>query len=185
MLKFNIENQIIKRTDSFVPVADSRNYLKAEFKTSDEWQGAIVAVFGYGGVFYRVLLDGDNRCTVPAEVIRAPHFTVSLFCEGESLITASVSEVLVEPSGMKEGAQPAEPTPEIWQQYMLKMQENMENAVPYIGKNGNWYFYNTELGEYKDSGILAIPEKGVDYWTEADKAEIKGYVRDAILGGAW
>ena len=29
------------------------------------------------------------------------------------------------------------------------------------------------------------PIKGVDYWTEADIAEIKGYVDDAILGGAW
>lgn len=29
------------------------------------------------------------------------------------------------------------------------------------------------------------PIRGVDYWTEADKAEIKGYVDEAILGGEW
>lgn len=29
------------------------------------------------------------------------------------------------------------------------------------------------------------PVKGIDYWTEEDKAEIKGYVDEAILGGAW
>ena len=29
------------------------------------------------------------------------------------------------------------------------------------------------------------PVRGVDYWTEADKAEIKSYVDEAILGGAW
>jgi hypothetical protein len=29
------------------------------------------------------------------------------------------------------------------------------------------------------------PVKGVDYWTDEDKAEIKGYVDEAILGGAW
>lgn len=29
------------------------------------------------------------------------------------------------------------------------------------------------------------PIRGTDYWTEVDKAEIKGYVDDAILGGAW
>lgn len=29
------------------------------------------------------------------------------------------------------------------------------------------------------------PVRGTDYWTEADKAEIKSYVDDAILGGAW
>lgn len=29
------------------------------------------------------------------------------------------------------------------------------------------------------------PRRGVDYWTDADKAEIKAYVEDAILGGEW
>ena len=29
------------------------------------------------------------------------------------------------------------------------------------------------------------PVRGADYWTEADKAEIRGYVDDAILGGSW
>ena len=29
------------------------------------------------------------------------------------------------------------------------------------------------------------PVRGKDYWTEADIAEIKSYVDDAILGGAW
>ena len=29
------------------------------------------------------------------------------------------------------------------------------------------------------------PVRGTDYWTETDKAEIKSYVDEAILGGAW
>ena len=29
------------------------------------------------------------------------------------------------------------------------------------------------------------PVRGTDYWTEADKAEIKSYVDQAILNGAW
>lgn len=29
------------------------------------------------------------------------------------------------------------------------------------------------------------PARGTDYWTDADKEEIKSYVDDAILGGAW
>ena len=31
----------------------------------------------------------------------------------------------------------------------------------------------------------ATPQRGVDYWTDADKTEIKSYVDNAILGGAW
>lgn len=29
------------------------------------------------------------------------------------------------------------------------------------------------------------PVRGIDYWTEEDKSEIKSYVDEAILGGAW
>ena len=29
------------------------------------------------------------------------------------------------------------------------------------------------------------PVRGTDYWTEEDKAEIRAYVDEAILGGAW
>lgn len=29
------------------------------------------------------------------------------------------------------------------------------------------------------------PVRGTDYWTDADKAEIKSYVDDAILNGEW
>lgn len=29
------------------------------------------------------------------------------------------------------------------------------------------------------------PVRGTDYWTETDKAEIKSYVDEAILNGAW
>lgn len=47
-------------------------------------------------------------------------------------------------------------------------------------------------GEKGDKGVPGepgingyTPIRGTDYWTEADKAEIKGYVDEAILGGAW
>ncbi len=41
-------------------------------------------------------------------------------------------------------------------------------------------------GEKGETGAAgAIPVRGVDYWTDADKAEIKSYVDTAILGGAW
>lgn len=46
-----------------------------------------------------------------------------------------------------------------------------------------------EKGDKGDSGNDGedgyTPVRGTDYWTEADKAEIKAYVDEAILGGAW
>lgn len=43
-----------------------------------------------------------------------------------------------------------------------------------IGANGNWY-----LGE-TDTGVKAAPQKGVDYFTEADKQEIVQAVVNAL-----
>jgi hypothetical protein len=40
-----------------------------------------------------------------------------------------------------------------------------------------------DKGDKGDSGYS--PVRGTDYWTEADKAEIKAYVDEAILGGEW
>lgn len=48
-------------------------------------------------------------------------------------------------------------------------------------KNG---FEGTEQ-EWLDSLQGYTPQREIDYWTEADKAEIKTYVDEAILGGAW
>lgn len=44
-----------------------------------------------------------------------------------------------------------------------------------------------ESGEFNgaDGEDGYSPVRGTDYWTEADKAEIKAYVDEAILGGAW
>lgn len=49
---------------------------------------------------------------------------------------------------------------------------------------------NTALAQAKASGEFDgqdgnTPVRGTDYWTDADIAEIKSYVDEAILGGAW
>jgi len=46
-----------------------------------------------------------------------------------------------------------------------------------------------EKGEKGDAGAAGArgysPVRGTDYWTDADKAEIKSYVDEAILNGSW
>lgn len=78
---------------------------------------------------------------------------------------------------------------------------------PCIGENGNWFVWDSELGEFVDSGVYATgpkgdvgpqgiqgeqgvqgengadghtPERGVDYWTDEDKAEIVSDVLAAL-----
>jgi len=112
---------------------------------------------------------------VPYEVIKPPFFSVSVFCAGETFITANSVCVAVQKSGFVEGAEPSEPTPELWNQYITEMQATIEKGIPYIGENQNWFLYNAESQLYEDSGVSAkgaTPVKGADYWTESDKKEI-------------
>lgn len=57
---------------------------------------------------------------------------------------------------------------------------NGESAYNIAVKNG---FVGTEA-EWIESLKGKTPIKGVDYWTEADIAEIQSYIDTQILGGA-
>lgn len=69
--------------------------------------------------------------------------------------------------------------------------------TPNIGANGNWFIGNTDTGvkakgDKGDTGSAGkngsdgkTPVRGTDYWTEADKTEIKSYVDEAIVNGEW
>lgn len=60
--------------------------------------------------------------------------------------------------------------------------EDLNSHPPTLGANGMWMLWNPDTGEYEESDIPLpegppgedghTPEKGVDYWTEADKQEI-------------
>lgn len=62
-------------------------------------------------------------------------------------------------------------------------------AVPYLKilENNNWA-YSEDGQKWTDLGISAKSPpavRGVDYWTDADKAEIQNYVKTVILNGKW
>ena len=67
--------------------------------------------------------------------------------------------------------------------------DDVDNAKLFI-KLANSYSYLTDLsgasGIQGEKGAKGdTPVRGKDYWTAADKAEIKSYVDEAILGGEW
>ncbi len=49
--------------------------------------------------------------------------------------------------------------------------------------NGEMLSFQVNNGKDGEDGYT--PVRGTDYWTEEDKAEIKSYVDEAILGGSW
>ena len=59
-------------------------------------------------------------------------------------------------------------------------------GIPGIaGKDGINGKDGTNGKDGKDGVDGYSPVRGKDYWTDADKAEIKAYVDEAILGGEW
>lgn len=162
MLRFTLNNQIIRRTDDFEPVADSVNYLRAAFSFSEEWQSPKKAIFTANGTAYHVLLENDE-CVVPWEVIKKPGFTVSVY--SGNLITASECFVNVKKSGLRDGTEPELPTPDIWEQYI-------ETAEGHI----------SELSELK-SGLISAEKDCISATAEAkNAARAAASAAESILG---
>lgn len=123
-VSFLLKNQVIRRTDSNTVVAQSKNYLRAKFITlTDDWNGPITAIFGG----YTVILDENNECVVPWEVLQNPGIVkVSAFCG--DLHTASVASMEVKPSGYTEGQTPEPPTPDVYAQLTQMVQGAVDTA---------------------------------------------------------
>lgn len=125
-LKFKIDGQIITRTDSLKVVADSIDYLYAEFVFPSEWMGAKTAIFTMGRKTWSLLIT-DGSCKVPWEVLKkSTSFTVSVVCGNR--ITSNVVTVPVIPSGYKEGDTPKEPTPDVYTQLTEEIDGIKETA---------------------------------------------------------
>lgn len=60
------------------------------------------------------------------------------------------------------------------------------NIITVTLSNGTTSTFTVQNGSKGSKGDKGdSPVRGTDYWTDADKAEIKSYVDEAILGGAW
>ena len=117
---FNIENQTINCIKNYCPAADSREYLKAKFIFTPDWDGCVkTAIFSGTEKAYEVLLTGDE-CTVPHEVLGG-RFGVSVFgINGDMRITTDTAYITVHQSGFAEGETPSDPTPTVYEQLLTK-----------------------------------------------------------------
>lgn len=84
-----------------------------------------------------------------------------------------------------------------WVEDVLLAAERVEasqNRLPQISEAKTWLLWDAQTQAYRDSGILAegrgtagadgyTPVRGVDYYTEADKAEIVAAVLAALQNG--
>lgn len=106
----------------------TREYLKAEFSFSEEWDGMTKMAFSRGaGNTYSQLLK-DDACTVPTEALAAPgRVGVSVSGTlGETVITTDIKSFTL-PATLS-GGTPSDPEPTVWQQILNKMDETKQIA---------------------------------------------------------
>lgn len=123
-LLFQLSHQIIGRADSNVVADQSRNYLRAKFELlTDDWAAPITVLFND----YAVILDENNECLVPWEVLaQAGKVYVSAFCG--DLHTSTKTSFLVLESGYAEGQTPQDPSPNVYLQLTGMVQAAVDTA---------------------------------------------------------
>lgn len=107
----------------------TREYLKAEFSFSEEWEGTVKTAFfrGADGNTYSQQLK-DDACTVPAEALAASgRVGVSVSGTlGDTIITTDIKSFSV-PATLS-GGTPSDPEPTVWQQILDKVDKTQQIA---------------------------------------------------------
>lgn len=138
VLHFVVNNQIITRIDTFVPVRNSRNYLYAEFEfKTEDWAGVSkIALFhNEGNEQISILLGETNTCLIPAEVLTSTSFTVSVVAS--DMITANAVTIKLYESGYRQGDIP-EPPPSLYEQIMNYFDETKATTTGAAKEAESW-----------------------------------------------
>lgn len=120
MLTFDVNKQIMTRTDTDKPVSNSVDYLQATFSFSSDWDGTMkTAIFKRGLATIKAVVLEDDACLVPWEIIHENGFQVSVIGVGNGQrITTNPVYVDIKASGPLTGDAPAPFTPSQYEQIM-------------------------------------------------------------------
>ena len=110
MITFSVKNQKLTPTSKVMVVADSQDYLFAQFSFSEDWNGVKkLAQFTRGENRFRLLLDENGAVKVPWEVLKDKGwFRVTVIGNNQQgepnmVITTNPVEIRVHESGLING----------------------------------------------------------------------------------
>lgn len=198
VLHFVVNNQIITRTDTFVPVRNSRNYLYAEFEfQTEDWAGkSKTALFrSEGGEPVQILLGETDTCLIPAEVLVSTSFTVSLVAG--DIITANAVTIKLYESGYRQG-DILEPSQSLYEQIMHYFDETKKVATEGAIESESWahghsdypdrdkdnakYYSSQAQNAVKGiSGRVEEGKKSIDKYVGEKQSELKGETGNAYF----
>lgn len=163
----------------------AQNIYLCQFDFGPRWEGLDkTAVFQAQNVKISLVLDGENRCQIPYEVLQKPF--VKLFVgvygtkNGEIVMPTVMQDLGRIEKGVSLGEAAQEPTPGVYDQILANSNEALETAralkadadagmfdgvdgmTPEIGENGNWFIGGVDTGK---------PSKGKDGFGAGDVGE--------------
>lgn len=138
-IEFALSHSFIRLVKRTLVTSQSKNYVQAHFDVrSDDWTAPITAIFKADNNAYSVLLDSENSCIIPWEVLTsAGTVNVSAFCGDRH--TANIAQFTVVQSGYTEGEMPSEPTPTVYEQILKNFEGKQDRLIAGDGIkiNGN------------------------------------------------
>lgn len=138
-IEFALSHSFIRLVKRTLVTSQSKNYVQAHFDVrSDDWTAPITAIFSARNNAYSVLLDENNTCIIPWEVLTsAGTVNVSAFCGDRH--TANIAQFTVVQSGYTECEMPSEPTPTVYEQILKEFEGKQDKLVAGDGIkiNGN------------------------------------------------
>ena len=129
MVKLVVDGQNLYRYSTGKILADdSVDFVELEFSFSSEWEGMEkTAQFIQGEKVYSVILV-DDKCYLPTEITEGSFFITVFGYAGERRgTTRKLQEVLYD-SGFGQGEVPVPPTPDLYAQLLVKIDEAVKQA---------------------------------------------------------
>lgn len=128
MVEFYISQRICTLDESTLPqkgiVGDNSDYI-AHFNFDEEWAGKEkTARFVHGDIRIDILLKNDT-CGFPPEILKSGLIKVGVYSD----IKSSEARVPINASILDEGGNPADPTPNVYEQLLAAIAEIRDSSV--------------------------------------------------------
>lgn len=128
-VKFVVQGQNLYRFSKEPILADkSVEFVELEFTFSSEWDGTDkTAQFIQGDKVYSQVLS-ENRCYLPQELNEGTFYLSVFGYKGSKRATARKLQMSLEDSGFSQGDVPIPPTPDLYAQLLVKIDEAVAQA---------------------------------------------------------
>lgn len=132
------------------------NYDRAEFVFDESWAGLTkTAVFWRGETVYHVLLDGENACMIPWELMTEDGFiqigVTGIGADGTVVATRTPVAQSIAKGAYREGRIPSEPTPSLYEQLSAAI-ANCTAEVAKLYKDAANGVFKGDKGDKGDRG---------------------------------